>query len=532
MGYHALVEGTDVYEIEIEMDDDGIYEMSCTCPYADDGNYCKHMAAVLYHIHGEEKEEVEPSWMERAKLENKELEDTIAQMSEEDLRSFVQRIAHGNVEIRNLLLTMHSSQIDARKMSCLRQEVDDIVYRYGGRRGFVDYANAWNFTLELEDFLRDKVQALIERKCPMQAFELTNYVFRIVGNIDMDDSDGGTTQVANVCYEMWQATLKNSSEEEKKKLFSWFQEHSGSGYVIDYMEEYVEDFLMNEFHDRELLLKKLEMIDSDIAKMEDVTDCGNTWSSHYGYQNNILKRLELMKELDYSEEEISQYRKMNWRFSAVRQLEIRELLDDGEIEQAIEVLKESKKLDKEYPGLVFDYSRQLIQIYEQKLMPSEYKEELLFYVFSFMASDIQYFMKLKEICAEQEWLGYREGLLQKMQGTSSGYQLMEAEGLFQEMLQGITLEIQNAGWIGRLDEYEKLLKPKFPKEVRDAYAYYVRQAAGRVSDRKRYKELAGYLKKIKKYPDGKELAMEIAKDWRALYYRRSAMMDELRKAGF
>ena len=22
--------------------------MSCTCPYAEDGNYCKHMAAVLY----------------------------------------------------------------------------------------------------------------------------------------------------------------------------------------------------------------------------------------------------------------------------------------------------------------------------------------------------------------------------------------------------------------------------------------------------------------------------------------------------
>lgn len=41
-----------------------------------------------------------------------------------------------------------------------------------------------------------------------------------------------------------------------------------------------------------------------------------------------------------------------------------------------------------------------------------------------------------------------------------------------------------------------------------------------------------YLKKICRYPDGKEKAAEIAGNWRALYYRRSAMMDELRKAGF
>ena len=30
------------------MNDREIEEMECTCPYAEDGNYCKHMAAVLY----------------------------------------------------------------------------------------------------------------------------------------------------------------------------------------------------------------------------------------------------------------------------------------------------------------------------------------------------------------------------------------------------------------------------------------------------------------------------------------------------
>ena len=53
-GYHAVVEGTEDYEVDIEIEDGRICEMYCTCPYADDGNNCKHMAAVLYEIEEQE----------------------------------------------------------------------------------------------------------------------------------------------------------------------------------------------------------------------------------------------------------------------------------------------------------------------------------------------------------------------------------------------------------------------------------------------------------------------------------------------
>ena len=535
-GYRALVEGSDMYEVEIEMMDSRIYDMSCDCPFADSGNYCKHMAAVLYYLDSEEgdveREEPEMTWMERIASQNKDLDDVIAHMPEEELRRFVRRIAGEDSEIRNLLMTAYSDKVDAQHMMHLQQEIDDIVYRYSGRHRFIDYTNAWNFTADLESFLYDKVQILIDRDWHMQAFDLTNYVFKIIGNIDMDDSDGGSTQVANACYQMWEQVLEKCDEEEKKKLFTWFQEHSTGGYVIDFMEDYLSDFLMNEFHDKELLQKKLEMVDQDIARMSDSTDCGDTWSVHYGYQNNILKRLDLMKELEYSEEEIKQYRKDNWRFSAVRKLEIAELLEKGDVLRAIAVLKESKELDKQYAGLVSEYSRQLIEIYKQELMKEEYKEELLLYVFSYMHTDITYVLELKAICSEEEWVEQRTQLLKKLKGSPCAYQLMETEGLYEEMLQGISREVYDSGWISRMDEYEKTLKAKFPEKVRDIYVSYVRQTAGRTSSRNQYRSLMDYLRKIKKYPDGKETAVEIAKEWRAMYSRRSAMMDELRKAGF
>ena len=68
--------------------------------------------------------------------------------------------------------------------------------------------------------------------------------------------------------------------------------------------------------------------------------------------------------------------------------------------------------------------------------------------------------------------------------------------------------------------------------MRDLYISYLHREAETASDRNRYRELIEYLKKISGYPGGKEKAAEIAENWRALYYRRSAMMDELQKAGF
>lgn len=40
--------GTYHYEVEIKFFNDEIKIMKCSCPYAEDGHNCKHMAAVLY----------------------------------------------------------------------------------------------------------------------------------------------------------------------------------------------------------------------------------------------------------------------------------------------------------------------------------------------------------------------------------------------------------------------------------------------------------------------------------------------------
>ena len=115
-------------------------------------------------------------------------------------------------------------------------------------------------------------------------------------------------------------------------------------YVADYLEEYIEDFLMREFRDREMLEKKLKCLDEIIEKQGSSTDGGRTWSEHYGYEDNLIRRLDVMEQLGCSEEEIHEYCRKHWRFSAIRKLEIQENLDRGNLDEAIRILRESKEL--------------------------------------------------------------------------------------------------------------------------------------------------------------------------------------------
>lgn len=69
----------------------------------------------------------------------------------------------------------------------------------------------------------------------------------------------------------------------------------------------------------------------------------------------------------------------------------------------------------------------------------------------------------------------------------------------------------------------------YPKELLEKYETVLKNMAGRASDRKRYQEMVAILRRMQKYPEGKEKVREIVMDWQSAYRNRRAMMDELKK---
>ena len=50
--YFAIVEGSEVYELELKIENNSIKNINCSCPY--DGGICKHAVAVLFTVQAEE----------------------------------------------------------------------------------------------------------------------------------------------------------------------------------------------------------------------------------------------------------------------------------------------------------------------------------------------------------------------------------------------------------------------------------------------------------------------------------------------
>lgn len=522
-GYRAVVEGTEAYDVEIEIYEGQVQNMTCTCPYATDRNHCKHMAAVLYEI---EEENLDGKIsVDDAQNQEERLKDIIEKIPLEDLKEMIFSLASSDNFLYNKIMTKYAP-ITSHQIVRLKRQVSDIGYQYSNRSGFVDYYHVEDYIDALNTFLNENIPFLLEKKCRMEAFELVNCIFYEMGKRDIDDSDGVLSFAVEICYKYWKMILQECDEKEKENMFQWFQSHQ-KNYVIDYMEYYISEFLINEFHDERMLRENLHMLDEQIDKMQK-ENYREEYRVYYNLVNNISARIHIMKELDYSKAEIREYQKKYKKFSEIRKMEVEEYLSEKKYEEAIAILKESKILDRDKVGLVAEYSQQLIHIYEKRNMQKEYGEELRYQVFECMQRNLDYIIKLKKLCCETEWEEQREKFLKSQTSSWVRYEFLVEEELFGRMI----MEIKRNNSIHVLDQYEKVLKKYFPSEVRDLYIQYVKNRATRTLDRKAYKYLIYYLKKIKKYPDGKRISQEIADCWKRDYRRRTAMMDELEKAGF
>ena len=67
--HSAVVYGTEEYNVTISYEDDKITSMTCNCPYAQSGERCKHMAAVLYTAYGDISDRKVPEPMPEKKFD-------------------------------------------------------------------------------------------------------------------------------------------------------------------------------------------------------------------------------------------------------------------------------------------------------------------------------------------------------------------------------------------------------------------------------------------------------------------------------
>ena len=530
----ADVIGSEDYEVEISLSNGEVTDMYCSCPYALDGRNCKHMAAVLYEWSENEEEEkkeeenaintdlFQPAYTVNShKKKPTAVEELVRSANEEDVRSFLTAVL---AEDEKLLLRFHNiinKQVTREDINNYIRQVDIIADRYLGRNHFISYYEADGFISELEEIIDEDVRRMIDNGDYLSAFEVMNYIFVLIGDVDMDDSDGGTGMLADRIFQLWLELLVKVSSEEKRKMFDWFTSHL-DGSVIDYLEEYIEQILMREFEEKEYEQAKLDFIEDMIARSERKD---SDWSRDYGVGKWAVRYLEMLQEKKASDEQIKEVCKRYWKNSSVRRYYVDICMKKKEYDHVLQILDECILLDKQYRGLISEYSEKKKEIYLLQGNRSAYIEQLWKLVLEHEPGNLELYRELRKQYTADEWLVKREEIFGKLPAYAHVERLYKEEKLYDRLL----TYVLNSPGLYALQEYEKVLKNDYPEQILNKYKDEVSKMAVHTSDRKNYAHLVSLLRKMQQMKGGSKLVEQIAAEWKVKYRNRPAMMDELRK---
>lgn len=202
----------------------------------------------------------------------------------------------------------------------------------------------------MENYIYQDVAMMIDDGDYLDAFELISYLFLKIGDVDIDDSDGGVGVFADLCFETWDRILNEVNGKIEKKMYNWFIGHL-DGSVIDYMEEYIEKILMQRFKSTEYLKDKLKYTENKVNSFKEQPE---SWFVEYNIEKWTLYHIEIMEELKYSSDDIYKYCRENWRHSRIREYYISFCISQKQYQLAIELLNESLQLDVDKPGVIIE----------------------------------------------------------------------------------------------------------------------------------------------------------------------------------
>lgn len=514
----AAVEGTERYHVEITLREGRVMDMNCDCPYASDGNNCKHMAAVLYAV--EDSSEAADSFgdflaeeQERLQADDRALQQAVSTMSEEELRALILDAAGKHRDIRERITAQGKPEAGPAAQKRWKADLARLTREASDRSGFIDYYHAGDYTEALWQYLNDKIEPLLENRLIMDAFCLVGLVYTEALDQEMDDSDGGLSFVADQCLTYWRELIP-APEADQEKMLSWFAaqlSHFSDGMGEDWLWPVV----LEGFTDERLLPTVLDLLDGRIKTAKE-----------HSLPGLIKYRLALMERMGMSPEEIEAYRKGFWALPEVRKQKLDRLEAEERWTEALSLLKECEELDRDKPYLLAGYSLRRIGILRRIGPEKAFLEALESYVFGFPQRDMTYVAELKQAMPEESWPNLLDKLFANRNTQSLRRELQLSEGMLEQMM----AELEAGTSRYELERYEKALRKVYPQRVRDLLLKLLDREMQSASTRNAYAGVIRSLKRLYGYPEGREKAAELARSWREKYPRRSAMLDELLKA--
>lgn len=387
--------------------------------------------------------------------------------------------------------------------------------------GFVDWRHMGPLESGVLDLLDDARQELFAPEDRWDLFAVANAVFLKWGKTNMDD-DGNTQTVMDEVTDAWDDVIgRLVDEKEQKKALDFFMKHT-DGKVIDYVEDYLYQFMDTHFRTPELLKVRRIFLEDKIRQVESsdrddfLKECDVTNLKEY-----------LLQVLSYEGapiEEVEAYAKTVGGY-AIDDRMLRIYEERGEIEKEIALLRKIIEKQGSRPFRSFSYTKYEMKLKEiyQRTGRAEEHYALLRQMFYENPGNDELYEEYRATFSDDQW---REETGQRLYPAVVGR--YDAMSLF-EKEKRYDLMMDTAERAGAFYGYEKVLRERYPERCLKILAMNADDEMELATQRKGYRKVARVLKKMLEYPGGEAVAKDLAEKYRKEYPRRPALWEELER---
>ena len=301
----AFVNGNyDDYEVEIQLEDGQPVEMYCSCPYADDGYYCKHMAAVLYKWDRESKGK-------SIKTEKKvSIEELVNNADERFVKQFLIELMKKDKKLKLRFLSALPVSCESSSLDDYKKSVDDLIKSYTRYGRGLEYDEVDRFVEDM-DVYNDKIDELIDEGNYAEAFGFSCYIVKAVSEMEIDDEEynADIEVIYSDMIEFWKDIVELADEKIKDNILERVFEMADEFHDRN-VGYHVEEFIYSTFKEQPYLQKILDYIQYQVDKLKRNT---NSYSD-YKLTELIIKKLRMMYDGGENFTDIENYCRENWQY--------------------------------------------------------------------------------------------------------------------------------------------------------------------------------------------------------------------------
>lgn len=277
----------------------------------------------------------------------------------QELEGLLQELAAGDtaLEARIRERLSHPGPISAQT---LEQELAEIFWKNVDPPGEISLQQAPVLFGKLESYIRERLIPLAEADRYMDAFVLSRQLFMHLRVIKLGEA--WPQGVLQALCQLWTLIADHGPQEVREELRIWITERteSGSGAILDHQLELVRYEIAGSREDLEMALMDL---DDQIEKAWDRAESPVEVTHMRGRRSAVSLRIEIMRRLGRSEEEIENYRWEHRHFLEIMEDYLQEARESGDPLQEIHQLEDAVLIgadDEEETN-----AHRLVQLYEQ-----------------------------------------------------------------------------------------------------------------------------------------------------------------------